>query len=67
MHNPYRRASRARATASAKPETKEATHELRDLPARLAPYLQSLLRIVTGLLFLEHGTGKVLNFPAIPA
>ena len=34
------------------------------LPASLAPHLQSLLRIVAGLLFLEHGTGKLLGFPA---
>jgi putative oxidoreductase len=27
----------------------------------------SILRIVTGLLFLEHGTSKVLGFPAGPA
>jgi len=29
-----------------------------------APEILSLLRIVTGLLFLEHGTGKLLGFPA---
>jgi putative oxidoreductase len=28
------------------------------------PALLSVLRIVTGLLFLEHGTGKLLGFPA---
>jgi putative oxidoreductase len=33
------------------------------LPRSLAPALQSVLRIVTGLLFLEHGTGKLLGFP----
>jgi putative oxidoreductase len=32
--------------------------------ARFAPYLLSVLRIVTGLVFLEHGTGKLLGFPA---
>ena len=31
---------------------------------RLAPAMLSLLRIVTGLLFLEHGTQKFLSFPA---
>jgi putative oxidoreductase len=31
-----------------------------------APYAQSLLRLVTGLLFLCHGTSKILNFPARP-
>jgi putative oxidoreductase len=35
------------------------------IPASAAPYLLSLLRIVTGLLFLEHGTGKILNYPPI--
>jgi putative oxidoreductase len=29
-----------------------------------APEMLSALRIVTGLLFLEHGTGKLLGFPA---
>ncbi len=29
-----------------------------------APALQSILRIMTGLLFLEHGTGKLIGFPA---
>jgi putative oxidoreductase len=28
------------------------------------PAMLSVLRIVTGLLFLEHGTGKLLGFPA---
>src|SRR5208282_1696085 len=28
------------------------------------PTLLSVLRILTGLLFLEHGTGKLLGFPA---
>ena len=31
-----------------------------------APYLQSVLRVVAGLLFLEHGTGKLLGFPTLP-
>ncbi len=35
--------------------------------ARLAPYLQSILRIVAGGLFIPHGTQKLLGFPgAIP-
>ena len=29
----------------------------------LAPHFLSLLRIVTGLLFLQHGTAKILGFP----
>jgi putative oxidoreductase len=35
------------------------------LPAAWAPYLLSVLRIVAGLLFLEHGTGKLLGFPTL--
>jgi putative oxidoreductase len=34
------------------------------LPKSLAPFLLSLLRVATGLAFLEHGSGKLLNFPA---
>lgn len=34
------------------------------IPARFAPYLLSILRITVGLSFLEHGTGKILSFPA---
>ncbi len=34
------------------------------IPRSFAPALQSILRIVTGLAFLEHGTGKLLGFPA---
>jgi putative oxidoreductase len=33
-------------------------------PARLAPPARSLLRIAAGLAFLEHGTGKLIGFPA---
>ena len=29
-----------------------------------APYVLSILRIVVGLLFLQHGLSKVFNFPA---
>lgn len=34
------------------------------LPRSLSPALHTLLRIVAGLLLLEHGTGKLLGFPA---
>jgi putative oxidoreductase len=34
------------------------------IPAWLAPHLLSVLRIAAGLTFLEHGTGKLLGFPA---
>jgi putative oxidoreductase len=33
------------------------------LPAGWAPSLLSLLRIVSGLIFMEHGTQKLLGFP----
>ena len=33
----------------------------------LSPILLSVLRIASGLLFVEHGTTKVLNFPPTPA
>lgn len=36
------------------------------LPDRWGPILLSVLRIVTGLLFIEHGTQKLLGFPASP-
>jgi putative oxidoreductase len=32
--------------------------------AQWAPRMLSILRIMTGLLFLEHGTAKLLAFPA---
>ncbi|MEX0808832.1 MAG: DoxX family protein [Dongiaceae bacterium] len=32
-----------------------------------SPRMLSVLRIMTGLLFLQHGTGKHLGFPAIDA
>lgn len=35
-------------------------------PASWTPSLQAALRIMTGLLFIEHGTGKLLQFPVLP-
>jgi putative oxidoreductase len=37
------------------------------MPTSFAPYALSVLRIVVGLIFLEHGTGKLLGFPVMPA
>ncbi|WP_346908039.1 DoxX family protein [uncultured Roseibium sp.] len=34
-----------------------------DIPGKVAPFCHSLLRLVAGLLFLEHGTSKFLDFP----
>ena len=36
------------------------------LPAAWAPRLLSVLRIVSALIFLEHGTQKLLGFPPSP-
>ncbi|MXP61910.1 DoxX family protein [Roseomonas sp. M0104] len=36
------------------------------VPQRLAPYALAALRIIAALLFLEHGTQKLLGFPAPP-
>jgi len=35
------------------------------IPASWAPRLLSILRIMTGLLFLEHSTAKLFKFPAL--
>ena len=35
------------------------------IPSSWAPKVQAVFRIVVGLLFLEHGTGKLLGFPAL--
>jgi len=37
------------------------------IPGSSAPYTLSVFRIAVGLLFIEHGTGKILNFPPIAA
>jgi putative oxidoreductase len=34
------------------------------IPASWTPYLLSILRFMTGLTLLQHGTGKILQFPA---
>ncbi len=33
------------------------------IPTTWQPQLHALLRVVTGLMFLEHGTSKLLHFP----
>lgn len=35
--------------------------------SRLTPAFLSILRIVVGLVFLQHGTGKLLGFPHLPS
>lgn len=35
------------------------------IPASWSPYLLAALRIVTGLLFLAHGTAKLLQWPFV--
>lgn len=35
------------------------------IPASWSPYLLALLRIVTGLMFLAHGTAKLLQWPYV--
>ena len=37
------------------------------IPRSWTPALHSLLRIVTGLVLLDHGTGKILGFPDLSA
>jgi putative oxidoreductase len=38
-----------------------------DRTAAYAPYALAALRIVAGLLFMEHGTQKLFGFPSVPA
>lgn len=38
---------------------------MRDFGRTLAPQASSLMRIVLGLLYLEHGTAKLLAFPPV--
>ncbi len=39
---------------------------LSPLPSSFSSYVLSVVRIIVGLLFLEHGTAKYLGFPAMP-
>jgi putative oxidoreductase len=38
---------------------------LRIIPQRYLPHVQGLLRIATALLFLQHGTAKLLGYPHV--
>lgn len=38
---------------------------LRIIPARFLPHVQALLRVVTALLFLQHGTAKLFGVPHV--
>ncbi len=38
---------------------------LRIIPERYVPHVQGLLRIVTALLFLQHGTAKLFGVPHV--
>ena len=35
------------------------------VPASWAPYLLGILRIITGLMFLAHGTAKIIQWPFV--
>jgi putative oxidoreductase len=37
------------------------------LPRSWAPYAQAVMRIMFGLLFLQHGLGKIVDFPHDPS
>lgn len=50
-------------SSTALPKTSVSKTSVSFLPRSLAPAMLSVLRIITGLLFLEHGTGKLLGFP----
>lgn len=41
-------------------------HDIENKISAFAPKLLSILRFITGLIFLEHGTGKFLGFPTLP-
>ena len=40
---------------------------MNDTLAAWTPRALSVLRIITGLLIIQHGMGKILGFPAFPA
>lgn len=40
---------------------------MNEIAAAWAPRLLSILRIMSGLLLLQHGTAKLLKFPTVPS
>ena len=50
--------------APLEPRPQEKTVSDDSLPARLAPYVLSILRIMAALLFLEHGLSRMFGFPS---
>jgi putative oxidoreductase len=56
---------RRRASPRPLPRPKRMTKTVTDRLNTYAPYMLSVLRIVTALLFIAHGTGKYFGFPAI--
>jgi putative oxidoreductase len=43
----------------------EGDHDMEEFCAKWQPHVLSVLRIISGLLFLEHGTSKFLGFPHV--
>jgi putative oxidoreductase len=52
--------------AAAGSSTQSSTHSFPATLGRYAPHVPSLLRIMAGLLFLEHGMSKLFGFPPGP-
>jgi putative oxidoreductase len=50
--------------ATAQATLRSATQSPAGLIERLAPYVLSILRIMVGLLFLEHGMSRLFGFPS---
>jgi putative oxidoreductase len=49
------------------PGVKQGDHDMEEFCAKWHDKFLSVLRIIVGLLFLEHGTGKYLAFPQLPS
>src|SRR3984957_17722802 len=50
--------------AAAGPAAQTSIHSYAATLDRLAPYVLSILRIMVGLLFLEHGLSRLFGFPS---